>query len=393
MADLSADDEVRRICQNKKNVNAISDLLKRLERGTKHEKSVSASILFGVFSFYINDGIWEKSGSVENEDDAEYKVNMWLKSSYDAFVNILLKHLSHKNLRVQLECLMTLFNLMKVEHKSKLKSTFSFPYLFFEKVLEQIVFKQNIEDNFAAKFNDYLLNFDIQFYCMKFVSNMFQQRNVLMQNQTQNVLFNVYKLLSMVNNIKNKNVETNMTFLESENLDLTTLQKKYPLVFSSAWLSFMQFNLPLILQKKILVDLDKKIMPNLSDPKLLIDFLTDSYNVGGVTSLLALNGLFVLINQYNLDYPDFYKKLYNLIDPSIFQMKYKSRFFYLLDLFLSSTHLPVYLVASFIKRLARILLYTPGTDVKMVLVFIRNMFIRHPSSLILIHRKNVRNYC
>ena len=34
-------------------------------------------------------------------------------------------------------------------------------------------------------------------------------------------------------------------------------------------------------------------------------------------------------------------------------VKYRARFFHLSDLFLSSTHLPEYLVAAFVKRLAR----------------------------------------
>lgn len=37
------------------------------------------------------------------------------------------------------------------------------------------------------------------------------------------------------------------------------------------------------------------------------------------------------------EYPDFYKKLYGLLDASVFHVKYRSRFFHLLDLFLSSS--------------------------------------------------------
>jgi U3 small nucleolar RNA-associated protein 19 len=37
------------------------------------------------------------------------------------------------------------------------------------------------------------------------------------------------------------------------------------------------------------------------------------------------------------DFPDFYVKLYDLLRPEIFLVKYRARFFYLLDLFLTST--------------------------------------------------------
>ena len=58
--------------------------------------------------------------------------------------------------------------------------------------------------------------------------------------------------------------------------------------------------LPTSLYKKILVNLHEKVIPGMSNPLLLSDFLTTSYNIGGAISLLALNGLFVLVNYYNL---------------------------------------------------------------------------------------------
>lgn len=53
-------------------------------------------------------------------------------------------------------------------------------------------------------------------------------------------------------------------------------------------------------------------------------------------SLMALNGLFVLMTKYNLDYPAFYDKLYLTTSNDVFKTKYKARFFYLLDKFLQS---------------------------------------------------------
>lgn len=36
------------------------------------------------------------------------------------------------------------------------------------------------------------------------------------------------------------------------------------------------------------------------------------------------------------DFPNFYQKLYNLLEPSVLHAKYRARFFHLADLFLSS---------------------------------------------------------
>jgi len=57
------------------------------------------------------------------------------------------------------------------------------------------------------------------------------------------------------------------------------------------------------------------------------DFLTRSYDVGGVVSVMALNSLYILMTQHGLEYPKFYEKLYALLVPSIFMAKHRARFF------------------------------------------------------------------
>merc|ERR1712107_343099 len=52
--------------------------------------------------------------------------------------------------------------------------------------------------------------------------------------------------------------------------------------------------------------------------------------------------------------------------------------FHLSALFLSSTHLPEYLVAAFVKRLARLCLTAPAHCIPMALRFIHNLIHRHP---------------
>ena len=117
------------------------------------------------------------------------------------------------------------------------------------------------------------------------------------------------------------------------------------------------------------------------------DFLTDSYNTGGSTSLQALSGVFYLISERNLDYPDFYKKLYSLLDSGLLHSKHRSKFFRLLDTFMSSTHLPAVLVASFIKRLARLTLHAPPAGIVACIPWIYNLLKKHPTCTFMIHRE------
>jgi U3 small nucleolar RNA-associated protein 19 len=155
----------------------------------------------------------------------------------------------------------------------------------------------------------------------------------------------------------------------------------------AAWLALLKTRLSKENRKTILGMMVHRIVPWFKKIELLMDFLTDSYNQGGATALLALSGLFYLMQEKNLDYPSFYTKLYSQLDHTILQSKHRSRFFRLLDTFMSSTHLPAALVASFIKRLARLSLTAPPGSIVVVVPWIYNMFKRHPQCSFMIHRE------
>ncbi|KAI7871719.1 CBF/Mak21 family-domain-containing protein [Spinellus fusiger] len=155
--------------------------------------------------------------------------------------------------------------------------------------------------------------------------------------------------------------------------------------FGLCWIAVLKLPLTEEIYKKTLIVLHKRVLPHMLEPKMLMDFLTDSYNQGGSVSLLALNGLFTLITEHNLDYPDFYPKLYNLLDRNILHVKYRSRFFRLLDIFLSSAYLPATLIAAFIKRLSRLSLTAPPAASVILIPFIYNLLQRHPTCMKLIH--------
>jgi U3 small nucleolar RNA-associated protein 19 len=56
------------------------------------------------------------------------------------------------------------------------------------------------------------------------------------------------------------------------------------------------------------------------------------------------------------------------------------------ELFLSSTHIPATLLASFIKRLARLSLNASPSAIVMTIPFIYNILKRHPALMVMIHR-------
>ena len=78
--------------------------------------------------------------------------------------------------------------------------------------------------------------------------------------------------------------------------------------------------------------------------------------LGGIDGILALRGLFVLMTKHNLEYPRLYPQLYALVTADALSGAHRATFAEELQLFLSSTGLPAYLLASVVNRLARLAL-------------------------------------
>ena len=140
--------------------------------------------------------------------------------------------------------------------------------------------------------------------------------------------------------------------------------------------------------RTVLEQMTYSIVPYFSRPQLLFDFLTDAYNAGGVISILAINGVYELIKVKNLDYPMFYNKLYALFDRNLMHVRYRSRFFRLVKIFLGSTHLPATLVASFIKRMARLAITAPPAAIVTIVPLVYNLLKAHPSCAFMVHREH-----
>ncbi|KAF0894507.1 hypothetical protein E2562_039433 [Oryza meyeriana var. granulata] len=171
----------------------------------------------------------------------------------------------------------------------------------------------------------------------------------------------------------------------SEGCSATYINKKLKSMFSKAWISFLKLPLPLDVYKEVLATIHQNIIPSMSNPAILCDFLTRSYDIGGVISVMALSGLFILMTQHGLEYPKFYDKLYALLTPAVFMAKHRAVFLQLLDACLKSSYLPAYLAAAFAKRLSRLALSVPPAGALIIIALIHNLLRRHPSINFLVH--------
>nr|VWO99072.1 Uncharacterized protein [Ganoderma boninense] len=163
-------------------------------------------------------------------------------------------------------------------------------------------------------------------------------------------------------------------------------------IFTKAWLELLprlsrgSMESTRVFSLRVLNVLHRGVVPHLTRPILIMDWVSSAVDHGGTIGLLALNALFMLMKDYNLDYPSFYTRLYSFLGRDMLHLKHRARFFRLTELFLSSTHLPANLVASFVKRLSRLSLTAPPAAVVMLIPFTYNMLRRHPALMAMIHR-------
>lgn len=163
--------------------------------------------------------------------------------------------------------------------------------------------------------------------------------------------------------------------------------KYYAKVFSQLWISFLAMKFNSKQHKIILKHISEYVIEYLPNPLLLADYLSRSYEVGGIVSIFALESLFILIVKYNLDYPEFFTSLYKMCNIETFHSKYRSKFMKLLSQCLTSSNIPLYIVASFIKKLARLSICDiPAPAIYYCIYQIILLLRKHPSCQVLIHR-------
>uniref|UniRef100_A0A665X851 CCAAT-binding factor domain-containing protein n=1 Tax=Echeneis naucrates TaxID=173247 RepID=A0A665X851_ECHNA len=385
--DLSS--KVESVLESRKCANDVFDMLEFLQ-SEKEKDVIDAVNACGKLFCTLLERKELLRGKLPGEEEAlkggynaEDKYRIFMRHRYNSCVEILLEHLDHEVYNIKESALCCLMKFAAGEGQHPLEDLdwsehYSFPRELIQAVVSRLLSKTSDNSLLISRLQEFLEMEDVRYYVMSSIcENVGKAVVPIYQN-------NVFMLMS---NISMPSQESELTnFMVKQEGESCFEVPEHKRVFERMWLGFLKYKLPSSMYKKVLVILHDSILPHMSKPALMIDFLTAVYEVGGAISLLALNGLFVLIHQHNLNYPDFYKKLYNLLEPSIFHVKYRARFFHLANLFLSSSHLPVYLVAAFVKRLARLALTAPPAGLLLLLPFISNLIRRHPSCRILVHK-------
>eukprot|EP01059_Diplonema_ambulator_P022823 TRINITY_DN38166_c0_g1_i1.p1 TRINITY_DN38166_c0_g1~~TRINITY_DN38166_c0_g1_i1.p1 ORF type:complete len:475 (+),score=61.19 TRINITY_DN38166_c0_g1_i1:57-1481(+) len=160
----------------------------------------------------------------------------------------------------------------------------------------------------------------------------------------------------------------------------------YQRAFTEFWMKLLSTTKDHKTTLRILETLHEDVMPYLSSPLMLFDFLSDCLSEGGLAGILALNGLFDLITVHGLEYPSFFDKLYTLLTPDVCVMEHRGLFFELVGKFLCSLGLSSGLIAAFVKRSCRLALHAPTPAVFFLISLVKMLLLRHPQVMPLIHR-------
>lgn len=419
---LSEIEETRKsILESPKNYNKIVKLLSNLQTINSiivDNKDVNSNLLtlsrslihnlYEIFSQFISQRLIKVFKGISEQEET---VRKWLASKYDTFQNELysfwsIPFFTEAIATIKIDSLETFMKLIKDEGKFLGPSLGEqyFPTLRYRYVLSKLLTAANIEnideDNSDYVFSEFKDNYfekywDLKFYFFSEFQNIINE--ITKSGNYHRLVFNKLVTLtksSPVYDIENKDqiVELPLWVEQAPQNTMYSINN-FRLNFEKSWIGALNLKgLTKLEYSSALSILHKRIIPFFSEAQKLMDFLTASYTLGIQTkdillSILALNGLWELMKSYNLDYPNFYTNLYAILTPDLLHLKEKSRFFRLLDLFMSSTHLSASIVASFIKRLARLSLTAPPSGIVCVIPFIYNLIRKHghTTCMLLIH--------
>jgi U3 small nucleolar RNA-associated protein 19 len=374
------------IQESRRHYNNIATLLKSArQHDADTDNAIFAAVaLCRIFSRLIATGDMVKSKGMA---ESEVVIVQWLKERYREYQEMLLDRYLRSGLApIQSVGLNLLMRLIKEESQGQ--KDYNWKHGPFSRIVETLLLlpeQDAARDEFSEKF--FRPFDDIRFHTFQAMKSTLEgdlsdSVQELASSNSLSLLMSLEELPS-----EDKDVQNFYTATSKQAKSRVPSLRVYKSQAQSAWLATLRSGITKEQRKAILGVFSHQIAPWFPQPEVLMDFLTDSYDIGGGTSLLALSGLYYLISERNLDYPAFYQKLYSLLDEGLLHSKYRSRFFRLLDTFMSSTHLPAALVASFIKRLSRLALSAPPGGIVVVVPWIYNMFKRHPVCTFMMHRE------
>nr|SVE75088.1 EOG090X04ZD [Daphnia dolichocephala] len=384
--------QTKEVIQSRKNINHIIEIQSNLESEETAVVQASIRALDKIFCHLVSNGSLSEQGP-PLETDTDKTVREWSRERYGEFQERVFKLIAAKQVSLQEQALITLMHLLQAEGQHPIQKLpegkeHMFPLDLLEKLMVHMLGLEREAEPVLTRFQEFMEYEDVLSHLLRVLGKILKAKSNVDERFLKN-LIHILENITLHNSPPKEEEKTKHFCSNKKNFKWNYGQaKKY---FSIIWQQLLRHPLTPSLYKRVLVVLPDKVLPHLEKPLLLTDFLMESYRIGGAVSILALHGVFLLMQNYNLEYPDFYTKLYGLLEPGVLFVKYRARFFYLLDLFMTSTHIPEYIAAAFAKRLSRLALIAPANVVILLLHFVGNLIIRHRGLSRLMHHPENQN--
>lgn len=372
---------------SRKNSSNLVDILNHFESGAN--QSACLLTLELIFTELLKRGeMYQEIVPLKplEEQNHEVQYRMWLREIYDETFHKMLQCMECAKPNAQMQAFITAMKLIAWEGKYPLEpksNEYYFPVYRLKLVIMKLLSSERNNTHLLQKFQEYSAYPDVLYYSWKLLPPITPKTH-----PHETFIMNYLNLVDKLPLPTQKTMDFNPDVVlcrTDDNCNFKFDEISVRRSLNKAWSCVMHWDHTPATYKQLLIVLLERILHHLDKPLLLTDFLMDSLDMGGPVSLLALQGVFTMIQVHNLDYPNIFTKLYSMFEPEIFHTKFKARLFYLSDLFLSSTHLPESLVAAFAKRLARLALVAPYEDVIIICMFIGNLILRHPGLKCLIN--------
>lgn len=414
----------KEIQESPKNYNKLTALLKMLKASSvKSEMTLIRSLihdLFKIFNYFLNKRLLKLT---KKQTDNQKTVTRWLISKYEEFKMQLYSLWKVEKINgldkdqiatVKIDILEGLLKLIRQEalYNAPNEGELYFPsstyQLFMYKLftcgdLENIREQDGtIDDYLVLEFAEYIDKYwDLKYYLFQELKNVVAKLEDEPQSEMKDSISLLFaKVMTILKRNDLYNVKNEKSILEfklwSKQSPTNTIYaiNQFTINFEKSMIKLISLPLTTNEYKSVLNLLHKRVIPYFNNAQTLLDFLTSAYTFGikgdsmgkDITiAILALNGLWELMKQYNLEYPAFYSNLYAILTPELVQSEYRARFFRLLELFMGSTHLPSALVGSFIKRLGKLSLVADPGAIVTIVPFVYNLMKVHPTCMLLIH--------
>ncbi|XP_048467690.1 nucleolar complex protein 4 homolog [Rhincodon typus] len=282
------------VLASRKNANAVFDILEGLEAEEEAEILTATTTCGKLFCTLLQQGelfVGQLPGEEEclaADSSAEVKYKIWMRHRYQSCIDQLINLMMHESDQVQEVVLCTLMKFVQAEGRWPLvryedNERYIFPQELLKLLVDNLLQIERDTSSLLSRFQEYLEYEDVRYYVMVYAADNISR---IMQSSKGDLLpvyqQNAFGLLSSIHMpAEQKELSNFLVKQQSKHTEWKAARlKEHRRVFERLWLAFLKRKLSTNLYKKVLVILHESILPHMSKPTLMIDFLTAAYEIG-----------------------------------------------------------------------------------------------------------------